>query len=185
MTPTTAAKKSAVCIRLHSRTSQSATILTDIFAAALTKGIGETGQTPAEAFEVRERKQSIVNFSSDPFQLLSGQGHRQSISGGAVAGAAAAATRRRSSAAPTDAGHGSRSGYSGDTKLAPIESRPELPPVEGVGRMDEGSSSIPVPVHEATTVGNGAAPDTTPQTAPAPQIYQYDDPVSVAPDERR
>lgn len=36
---------------------------------ALTKGIGETYNTPAEDFAVRERKQSILEFSSDPFQV--------------------------------------------------------------------------------------------------------------------
>jgi len=138
-------------------------------SSKLTKGIGETGQTPAESFEVRERKQSIVNFSSDPFQLVSGQGHRASISAGHVAGAAAAATRRRSSAAAPDWHH---SGFDGAKKLEPIESRPELPPVEGIGKMDEASSSA------AATGTNGGA-----TTISHPHVY--DDPDSVAPHETR
>jgi hypothetical protein len=35
----------------------------------LTQGIGETYNTPAEDYAVRERKQSILEFSSDPFQV--------------------------------------------------------------------------------------------------------------------
>jgi hypothetical protein len=37
--------------------------------SAQTKGVGELDQTPAEAYAVRERKQSVVNFSNDPFQV--------------------------------------------------------------------------------------------------------------------
>lgn len=153
-------------------------------SSALTKGIGETGMTPAETYEVRERKQSVVNFSGDPFQQLTGAGHRQSISSGHVAGAAAAATRRRSSAAPNGlpAAQGQHhSGYDGDKTLAPIESRPELPPVKGVGGMEEGSSST----------ANGG-PHETSTTTPAHNIttvpqhpHHFDDPDSVAPDETR
>lgn len=141
----------------------------------MTKGIGETGQSEAESFEVRERKQSVVNFSSDPFQLLSGQGHRASVSAGPVAGAAAAATRRRSSAAAPDvtAAHTQHhSGYDGDNKLGPIESRTELPPVNAGPKFDEASSS------SAATGSNGV-------THHAPVQWEYDDPDSVAPNERR
>jgi hypothetical protein len=145
----------------------------------LTKGIGETGQTEAEAFEVRERKQSIVNFSTDPFQLISGTGHRASVSAGPVSGAAAAATRRRSSAAAPD--HmGSQgqyhSGYDGDSKLAPIQSRPEHPPVNFGPKFDEASSS------SATGSGTNGANGVTHNT----HVQQeYDDPDSVAPHEAR
>ncbi|KIW84265.1 hypothetical protein AYO20_08199 [Fonsecaea nubica] len=82
--------------------------------------------TPAEQYEVRERKQSLFQLSSDPFDIMANR-NRQSISG-ATTGASAAATRRRSSAvAPDAAAAASHSGYHGE-KLAPIESRPEGPP---------------------------------------------------------
>lgn len=119
----------------------------------MTKGIGETGNTPAQDFEVRERKQSVVNFSGDPFQLLSGQGHRQSVSGGQALAAANQATERRRSSAvgPGAAAAAARathhSGYDGD-KLAPIMSKPELPPVAHVSAdrdeiTSEGSTFAP------------------------------------------
>jgi hypothetical protein len=147
---------------------------------------------------VRERKQSVVNFSGDPFQLLTGTGHRQSVSGPTIAGAAAEATRRRSSAAPMSGmpGHTQHhSGYDGDNRLAPIESRPDhaglatranpvaLPPATGPDMMDDGIHLK----HEGAST-NGAphtTTTTTTTTTAAPLHQQYDDPDSVAPDERR
>src|SRR5271163_1526820 len=86
-----------------------------------TVGVGETGYTPAEEYEVRERKQSLFQLSSDPFQALTGSGHRQSIS--AVGGdVAVQASRRRSSAvAPhtVAAATHHHSGFDGKT-LEPI-----------------------------------------------------------------
>lgn len=38
-------------------------------AAAQIEGVGETYNTPAEDYAIRERKQSAVNFSTDPFQV--------------------------------------------------------------------------------------------------------------------
>ncbi|ETI29015.1 hypothetical protein G647_01468 [Cladophialophora carrionii CBS 160.54] len=87
--------------------------------------------TPAEQYEVRERKQSLFQLSSDPFDNLANR-HRQSVSG-AVTGASAAATRRRSSAVAPDAtvataaaGH-SHSGYDSGHKLEPIVSKADGP----------------------------------------------------------
>lgn len=96
-------------------------------AEAEITSVGDTGMTPAQQFEVRERKQSLFQLSGDPFDLVAGR-HRQSVSG-VASGASDAATRRRSSAVapdiiPTTASH---SGYHGE-RLAPIESRPEIPP---------------------------------------------------------
>lgn len=38
-------------------------------SAAHTQGIGETYNTPAEDYAIRDRKMSAVNFSDDPFQV--------------------------------------------------------------------------------------------------------------------
>ncbi|EXJ81305.1 hypothetical protein A1O3_07595 [Capronia epimyces CBS 606.96] len=105
-------------------------------------GVGETGMTPAEQFEVRERKQSLFQLSGDPFDLVAGR-HRRSVSG-VASGASDAATRRRSSAVAPDvvAAMASHSGYHGD-KLAPIESKPEVPPESfgSTGLSDNATSS--------------------------------------------
>ena len=112
--------------------------------------------TPAEAFEVRERKQSLFQLSSDPFDVIAGR-HRQSVSG-VASGASAEATRRRSSAVAPDAAAAAASHKrsSGD-KLAPIESRSEMP----------SSSASQTPCTSTTVPVN------------------YEDPDAVAPDERR
>ncbi|KIW17499.1 hypothetical protein PV08_04693 [Exophiala spinifera] len=89
-------------------------------------GLGETGMTPAEQYEVRERKQSLFQLSDDPFENIAGR-HRTSISGVASGASAAATTRRRSSAVAPDAMGPSHSGYHGE-HLATIESRNELAP---------------------------------------------------------
>lgn len=87
----------------------------------------------AEAYEQRDNKIAFADFSSDPFQELTGRGHRQSVSG--MAGPAAAAhARRRSSAVAPDAVAAvehHHSGYDGDKGLAPIQSRgdDEITPV--------------------------------------------------------
>jgi len=85
--------------------------------------------TPAEQYDVRERKQSLFQMSGDPFDHITGRGNRASISGAAT-GASAAASRRRSSAVGPDgpaagAGH-HHSGYDGN-KLEPIVSRADVP----------------------------------------------------------
>ncbi|KIX96057.1 uncharacterized protein Z520_08312 [Fonsecaea multimorphosa CBS 102226] len=92
--------------------------------------------TPAEQYEVRERKQSLFQLSSDPFDIMANR-NRQSISG-ATTGASTAATRRRSSAVAPDAAAAaaSHSGYHGE-KLAPIESRPEGPPTRNSGHSSD------------------------------------------------
>jgi len=84
--------------------------------------------TPAEQFEVRERKQSLFQLSSDPFDNIASR-NRQSISEGVI-GVSAAATRRRSSAVAPEgvaaaAGH-HHSGFDGN-KLEPIVSKAEVP----------------------------------------------------------
>ncbi|OQV04739.1 hypothetical protein CLAIMM_09579 isoform 1 [Cladophialophora immunda] len=96
--------------------------------------------TPAEQYEVRERKQSLFQLSSDPFDIMANR-NRQSISG-ATTGASAAATRRRSSAVAPDAAAAaaSHSGYHGE-KLAPIESRPEGPPTSSNNEAASGHTS--------------------------------------------
>lgn len=92
-------------------------------------GVGDTNMTKAEEFETRENKAALFDLSSDPFQQLTGSGHRASVSG--IAGPAAAqpaAARRRSSAVAPDHMQAAQeahhhSGYDGDNKLAPIASR--------------------------------------------------------------
>lgn len=96
--------------------------------------------TPAEQYEVRERKQSLFQLSSDPFDIISNK-HRESISA-AETGAAAAATRRRSSAVAPDAAAAAahthhHSGYDGGNKLETIMSRAD----ESVGHNGESSTS--------------------------------------------
>lgn len=145
------------------------------------QGLGETGLTLAEEFEVRERKQSLFQLSSDPFDIVAGR-HRQSVSG-IASGASAAATRRRSSAIAPDAhaAMASHSGYQGD-KLAPIESKPELPPVD-LSRGSAGESST---VADESTAGpdHEQARRHDAATWGLEHIY-HDDPDSVAPHEVR
>jgi len=79
----------------------------------------------AEAYERRDSKIAFADFSGDPFQELTGRGHRQSVSGMAGPAAAAHARRRSSAVAPDTvvvAEH-HHSGYDGDSRLAPIQSR--------------------------------------------------------------
>lgn len=117
--------------------------------------------TPAEAFEVRERKQSLFQLSDDPFDVLAGR-HRQSVSG-VASSASADASRRRSSATAQDAAAAAASHhrYHGEN-LAPIESRTEGPPTNGLSSNPTGG------VYKPTTIP-----------------IDYDDPDAVAPDERR
>jgi len=101
-------------------------------------GVGDTGGSKAEDFEVRERKQSMFQLSDDPFAQISGH-HRPSIAGQGAVEFAAAAHRRKSSAIAPDHTHSAtqhHSGYDGD-QLAPIESRVE----DGPGHEDDIRSS--------------------------------------------
>jgi hypothetical protein len=136
--------------------------------------------TPAEAYEVRERKQSLFQVSDDPFAAMAGS-HRQSVSG-IASSASAAATRRRSSAvAPdVDVSHASHSGYNTAYKLAPIESRPEGPPdissFQGPGFSDASTTRGSADgdhtrFHDVITTGHTHT--------------EYNDPDSVAPHEMR
>lgn len=97
---------------------------TDNIAEEQIEGVGDTGYSKAEEYEVRENKQSLFDLSSDPFQQITGSGHRASVSGPVVVGGAADARRRSSAVAPHTMHEESHhhSGYDGD-KLAPIESR--------------------------------------------------------------
>lgn len=143
----------------------------------------------AEDFEVRDRKQSVFDLSSDPFQQISGAGHRQSVSGPAVAGAADA--RRRSSAVAPDAaratanaGHGHHSGYQGET-LAPIQSRTDgAPATETVGSASMNQYEY------GTSTGTGTGTTTTNNGVSSGEHGLYhdiatNDPDSVAPNEVR
>jgi hypothetical protein len=125
--------------------------------------------TPAEAFEVRERKQSLFQLSDDPFDVIAGR-HRQSVSG-VASSASAEATRRRSSAVAPDAAAAaaSHSRYHGE-KLAPIESRSELPPSSNNAELatNGARSELPTSSYKSNTVP-----------------VNYEDPDAVAPDERR
>lgn len=128
--------------------------------------------SPADEFEVRERKQSLFQLSSDPFDVIAGR-HRQSVSG-IASSASAEATRRRSSAAAPDAAAAaaSHSRYHGE-KLAPIESRSELDPASKE-RSELAAASKERSEMAATS---GYKSNTVP--------LNYEDPDAVAPDERR
>jgi hypothetical protein len=133
-------------------------------------GIGDTGGSKAEDFEVRERKQSMFQLSDDPFAQISGH-HRPSIAGQGAVELAAAAHRRKSSAIapdhmPSTTQH--HSGYDGD-HLAPIESRVE----DGPGHEDDIRSS------EAEGSTNG---HTKPHHQPADA---WEDPDAVGPHDIR
>jgi hypothetical protein len=175
------------------------------FAEAEIVGVGETGLTPAEQYEARERKQSLFQLSNDPFDQLAGR-HRQSVSG-IASGASDAATRRRSSAVAPDthAAMASHSGYAHHSdKLAPIESRPEVPPVNfGENTFGETSSgetsttlhkeasapSGPAAGTPAATNGTGSGGHTVFHDAVTTghdhDHHHLDDPDSVAPHEVR
>ena len=166
-----------------------------------TVGVGELDQTPAQAYEVRERKQSVVNFSSDPFQQLIGKGHRASISGGTALEAANQATERRRSSAvgPHAQQHiehvQHKSGYDGDN-LAPIDSRPELPFAKDTGsfgkQYDEITTSTSSAGAHQSANGTGAAGHTgyydaatTGHTHGDHGLAEHHDPDSVDPHEMR
>lgn len=114
--------------------------------------------TRAEEFEVRENKASLFDLSSDPFAQITGSGHRASVSGMAGPAAAAAARRRSSAVAPHHAHdetqHHHHSGYDGDQKLAPVESRTEPAPTARA-TDDEIRPSTEVPPHNTTTTTTG------------------------------
>lgn len=144
-------------------------VLTSFAPESQTVGVGELDNTttPAEAYATRERKQSAVNFSSDPFEQLVGsrESHRQSISSPSAVGVAAAATERRRSSAvgPHAMQHAAQanalhSGYGGGDTLAPIESRPEIPPsrgVDGTGSMGADDISSAAPSSNGPAAANG------------------------------
>lgn len=95
--------------------------------------------TPAEQYEVRERKQSMFQISEDPFAAMAGSHRKSSIVPGEIR-ALTNATRRRSSAVAPEriqtAHH--HSGYDGLDQLQPIESKADVPTT---GQSDTGGSS--------------------------------------------
>lgn len=119
-----------------------------------TAGVGDLSaqMTPAEQYEVRERKQSMFQVSDDPFAALAGTHRRSSIVPGEI-GTASQATRRRSSAVAPDAMHAAaahhHSGYDGDNKLAPIESRVDAPAATGISDAS-GSGTTAAESHDHT-----------------------------------
>jgi len=126
------------------------------------EGVGETEMSPAEVYEQRDNKTAFAEFSGDPFQLVTGQGHRQSVSG--ISGpAAAAAARRRSSAVAPDTmaakGH-HHSGYDGDNRLAPVESRADEEIVPSSSHTN-GSGTTPTPPQISTNAPQAGSTTTT------------------------
>lgn len=130
-------------------------------------GVGETGNTAAEDYQIRERKQSMFQFNDDPFQLLTGRGTRQSVSNAADVEGVIATQRRRSSAMQGNAAATATAKYSGD-RLAPIESRAEP------GSLGASESTA------AESVDGAPKPTVTHH-----DMATYEDPDSVAPDEKR
>jgi hypothetical protein len=101
---------------------------------AETAGVADLNDhmTPAEQYEVRERKQSMFQISDDPFAAMAGSHRKSSIVPGEI-GALSDATRRRSSAVAPDHTHAAQhhSGYDGSNQLEPIESRADAPAAAG------------------------------------------------------
>jgi hypothetical protein len=155
-----------------------------LIVAAETHGVGELDTTPAEQYEVRERKQSLFQLSSDPFDVLANR-HRQSISGDAI-GVSAAATRRRSSAVAPDAAAAMaaagqhHSGYDGN-KLETIVSRADAPPTQT--HNGEGSNSGHV--SEEGTLNRDSIDPVASRHEAVTTAHQVHDPDSVAPHEVR
>jgi hypothetical protein len=87
----------------------------------------DTPLDPVERYENRERKLSMFQLTTDPFDEIAGR--RTSV----VADSALGVGRRRSSAVAPDAMHPAtahhHSGFDGD-RLAPIESRTDAPPTK-------------------------------------------------------
>lgn len=122
----------------------------------------DTPLDPVERYENRERKLSMFQLTTDPFDEIAGR--RTSV----VTDSALGVGRRRSSAVAPDAMHSAaahhHSSFGGD-KLAPIESRAEAPPAEA-------------PLAEAPP----AETTTATTTAPAPQPGVVHDRVAGATD---
>lgn len=160
-------------------------------------GVGDTQMSAAEAYEERDNKISFAEFSGDPFQQITGQGHRQSVSG--ISGpAAAAAARRRSSAVAPDAAAATQhhhSGYDGDRRLAPVESRADeeiTPSKSQVGDYGTTNSAPQVgpttTTTTTTTTSTGVRDDTGHHTGSTGHTTFYDaatrDLDNVAPHEK-
>lgn len=117
----------------------------------------DTHMTPAEQYEVRERKQSMFQISDDPFAAMAGSHRKSSIVPGEI-GTLSDATRRRSSAVAPDHTHAAaevhhHSGFDGSNKLEPIESRADAPTTTGVS--DAGTSGTTAAEGEHHTGLNG------------------------------
>ena len=145
--------------------------------------------TPAEDYEVRERKQSMFQLSDDPFAQATGTGHRGSIAGIGGAHVIEAQKRRKSSAIGPDvhAAAQHHSGYDGD-KLAPIQSR-----IDGDGVTDHditgnGTAGYGTTSNGPTTTTTTTTSTTTTSNAGHANFYNqatHDDPDSVAPHDTR
>jgi hypothetical protein len=166
---------------------------------AETANVGPLNTTPAEQYSARERKQSLFQLSSDPFDQLAGR-HRQPSVSDYAAGAATAATRRRSSAVAPDA-VASHSGHNHPhitgERLAPIESRPEVPTDSNdeasrateasfnrdtaAGSSGVGSKSSPTATG-VDDVNTATAANTTPGTSSGTEHTRFHDAVTVGHD---
>jgi hypothetical protein len=112
--------------------------------------------TPAEQYEVRERKQSMFQISDDPFAAMTGTHRKSSIVPGEI-GVLSEATRRRSSAVAPDHAHAAatavhHSGYDGSNQLQPIESRIDAP---AAGPSDAGGSGTTAADGDVHSTPNG------------------------------
>ena len=151
--------------------------------------VAQTGNTHAEDYEIRERKQSLFQLNDDPFQQFSGRGNRASISdiGGAV-GKDASVRRRSSAAAGPHAAAAAAKHYDGGN-LAPIESRNELPPINAGSSLGASESTAADQInghgHETTTATTTTTTATTNNKGTFHDVATYDDPDSVAPHEVR
>lgn len=108
----------------------------------------DTPLDPVERYENRERKLSMFQLTTDPFDEIAGR--RTSV----VADSALGVGRRRSSAVAPDAMHAAtahhHSGFDGD-RLAPIESRIDAPPTN----TTTATTTAPAPQPGATDSSEG------------------------------
>ena len=150
--------------------------------------VAQTGNTHAEDYEIRERKQSLFQLNDDPFQQFSGRGNRASISdvGGAV-GKDASVRRRSSAAAGPHAAAAAAKHYDGGN-LAPIESRNELPPINAGSSLGHSESTAADEInghHTTTTNTTTTTTTTTGNKGTYHDVATFEDPDSVAPHEVR
>jgi len=118
----------------------------------------DTPLDPVERYENRERKLSMFQLTTDPFDQITGR--RSSV----VTDSALGVGRRRSSAVAPDAMHSAtarhHSGFDGD-QLAPIESRPDAAPTKSTNTTTTAPVPQPGRGHDQVTGATDSSEDST------------------------